>query len=55
MLADGTVEAAWGESVDVQPIGESYAGIGDKQPSCDGSQAAHRSAHMIRAVHLCLE
>jgi hypothetical protein len=29
-------------------------GVGDQRPWCDGG-ATHRSAHVIRAIHLCLE
>jgi hypothetical protein len=55
MLADWTVEVARDESVAAQLNEPSCAGSGDEWLSCDGSYATHRSAHMIRAVQLCLE
>jgi hypothetical protein len=55
MPANWTVEVVCDESVAAQLNEPSLAGSGDEWPSCDGSYTTHPSAHMIRAIHLCLE
>ena len=56
MLVVGALEVICDESVAAQPNEPSCAWIGDvdEQPLCGGRET-HRSARMIRAVHLCLE